>query len=140
MVRFNYKDGVIGNVARFLAVLAVVTWTFGSLACPAVAGTGTEHIHVSVQFDDHGASDNHHESDVCCHELTTFSGVIASATLSPSVKVVVLPFAAHMIVSLAFDTAQPFVFLAAPTSTGPPRSRRLRFTTYSPLAPPFSRT
>ena len=139
MVLSKYKVRMFSDMGRFLAVLAVAAWSFGSLACPASAGTGTEHTHASGQTDNHGSSDNHHGPDVCCHKLTTVSGVIASTALSPSVKQVVLPIAFYLPAASTVDIEQRSAFLPAPTSTGPPRSRRLRFTTYSPLAPPFSR-
>lgn len=138
MVRRKYKSSLIGEVARFLAVLAVFTWSFGSSACPAVADAHTDHLGEPTHSDDHGAGQGHDGSDDCCRTLTNVSALVASATLSPSVKAVALPFAFHSAAS-AFDFASLSTLLPASPSTGHPRSRRLRFTTYSPLAPPSDR-
>lgn len=136
MVRRKYKSSLIGEVARFLAVLAVFTWSFGSSVCPAVADADTDHLGDPAHSDDHGAGHGHDGLDDCCRTLTNVSAVVASATLSPSVKAAPLAFAIDTAAS-AFDFEPPLP--SALHSTGPPRSRRLRFTTYSPLAPPSDR-
>ena len=138
MVLRKYKFRSLGDVARFLAVLAVFTWSFGSSVCPAVADADTDHLGDQAHSDDRGTGHSHDELDDCCRTLTNVSAVVASATFSPSVKVVAPPLAVDTAAS-ALDFAPPSFLRPASRSTGPPRSRRLRFTTYSPLAPPTHR-
>ena len=133
MICRDRKFGFMGHLSRLAAVLAVLAWSFGASACPAVAGT--DHEHVSADGDnDHGAAAHHGDLDTCCRYLTNTAALVAQPSPLPSIKAVVSIAVKPLPLVLSVVTiASP---KPARASTGPPRNRSLRLTTYSPLAPP----
>jgi hypothetical protein len=136
MICRDRKFGFMGHLSRFAAVLAVFAWSLAASACPAVADA--DHEHVSADCDnDQGAAAHHGDLDTCCRYLSNTAAIIASPAPLPSIKAVV------SIAAKPLPLVLSVVAIASPkparASTGPPPTRSLRLTTYSPLAPPSER-
>ncbi|NOT41871.1 MAG: hypothetical protein HOP13_15425 [Alphaproteobacteria bacterium] len=130
------KYRLIGHVGRVFAVLAVLMWSVDLSACPSGIDAKAEHEHVSADAGHSGTGrPTDGQPDSCCHSLVAADLVYSAPVSGPSIKAVVIP----TIISSPSVSPEPVAakdLEPAPSATDPPRRRKLRFTTYSPLAPP----
>lgn len=134
MVLQSQRYTLIGHAGRIFALLAVVMWSVDLSACPSGIDAKAEHEQVS---SDAGHSDTvlaDGQPDSCCHAPVA-ADLVYSAPAPPSIKAIVIP---AMLASLSFlpDAVAAKDLESAPSATAPPRHRKTRFATYSPLAPP----
>lgn len=134
MAWHSQKYRLIGHAGRIFALLAVMMWSVDLSSCLSGVGAKAEHEHVSANADHSGTAPTDGQPDSCCHSLFAADLVYSAPVSGPSVKAVVIPTTLASL-SVSFEAVAKDVE-PAPSATDPPRRRKLRFATYSPLAPP----